>query len=494
MRILAIVLVLTQLVASTTLYATPIDKVAEEELTAEQAYNKGTGLYQAGKYTDAIPLLTKAIDLNPSYFAAFINRGNCYRYTAQYEKAVEDYNRAHEVAPKHTFPLINLGLVYNYLSRYDEAIEQYMAVLEIDSDSLAAQIGLIKAKIGLGEYQKAFNELNVLISEHPDNNNLHYTRGCLFMKIGDNERAIIEFTAAIKIERRDGLSFRLSLTNRGACYSQLGKFDKALKDYNEVVEKFPDYVYGLSNRANVLRYSDMKAALADMNKAVEISKEHPIMLAIRAEIYRNSGMFEEAIKDLEVALKASPKQIAWTFNMGMAHYQNKQSKEAITWFEKVIELNKDHTTAYYYIGHSNKQMKKYSDAIKWYKKSLELDKNFFYSHISLGECYGRKKKYDDASKEITIARDMIDTWRANAPKSNDPVYALACVNSVASLTHKKNRDGKKAAAADRKAALEYLVEAVEMGVWDYTHIETDEDLSAIRKEEAYIELVKKMKK
>ncbi|MEI8140858.1 MAG: tetratricopeptide repeat protein [bacterium] len=73
-------------------------------------YNKGTIASSKGQYEKAIQLLTLAVEKDPRFAPAYINRGNAYNklttpkadtafYDEQLAKAISDYSKAIEIDP-----------------------------------------------------------------------------------------------------------------------------------------------------------------------------------------------------------------------------------------------------------------------------------------------------------------------------------------------------------------------------------------------------------
>lgn len=76
-------------------------------------YNGGGVLFMLGEYDKAIKSLTKAIELKSDFYAAYNDRGSCYRMKKNYKQALVDYQQAGKYGPKHAFVFNNIGTVKN---------------------------------------------------------------------------------------------------------------------------------------------------------------------------------------------------------------------------------------------------------------------------------------------------------------------------------------------------------------------------------------------
>jgi tetratricopeptide (TPR) repeat protein len=87
----------------------------------------------AGRPEEAIPLLKKAIRLNPFgpawYFSTL---GNAYRYTGRFEEAVSAYKKALQVSPDSMAVHVNLAATYSMMDREKEARAEVAEVLRVN--------------------------------------------------------------------------------------------------------------------------------------------------------------------------------------------------------------------------------------------------------------------------------------------------------------------------------------------------------------------------
>ena len=73
---------------------------AIKELSATDWYRKGLSLAIAGNYNEAITANARAIQLDPKYAFAYVNRGFAYSKLGDYQRALDDSNKAIELDPK----------------------------------------------------------------------------------------------------------------------------------------------------------------------------------------------------------------------------------------------------------------------------------------------------------------------------------------------------------------------------------------------------------
>tara|TARA_Y100001968_G_C19271517_1_gene674497 strand:- start:224 stop:826 length:603 start_codon:yes stop_codon:yes gene_type:complete len=107
-----------------------------EKAQAESAdfyYNKGMlKHYLEEDYSGAISDYTKAIEINPRYAKAYLNRGSAKSGLTDYSGAISDYSKAIEINPRYPNAYLNRGIAKDKLKDYYGAISDYTKAIEIN--------------------------------------------------------------------------------------------------------------------------------------------------------------------------------------------------------------------------------------------------------------------------------------------------------------------------------------------------------------------------
>ena len=109
-----------------------------KEAAARAAWNVAHTLYKEKKHAEQIPLLNKAIELNPSYVTAYAYRGLAYWNLKDSQRAIQDYDRAIELNPSNVAAYGNRGLAYRDLKDSRRAIQDFDRVIELDPNDARA--------------------------------------------------------------------------------------------------------------------------------------------------------------------------------------------------------------------------------------------------------------------------------------------------------------------------------------------------------------------
>jgi len=100
---------------------------------------------------------------------------------------------------------------------------------------------------------------------------IYYDRGVSWLKLGEFEQAIMDFTSAIDMNPSHSDAYN----NRGFAYDAIRDYEKAIVDYSKAIEIKADAPNYYSNRGMSWKAKgDINNALKDFNKAIEINPKN----------------------------------------------------------------------------------------------------------------------------------------------------------------------------------------------------------------------------
>ncbi|MGB5217933.1 MAG: tetratricopeptide repeat protein [Smithella sp.] len=149
-------------------------------------------------------LWTSVIEKYPRKISvAYLNRGNDrYKHNRQ-EEAMEDYAVAIDINPQSLLAYQNRGLAHLLNHNLDGALHDYNHYLEL-----------------MSPYDVSGNEVNIPLSNALGN------RGLIFSKMGQYEKALSDYHAAIKLNPDNANHY----LNRALAYYQMGCMEEAKRD------------------------------------------------------------------------------------------------------------------------------------------------------------------------------------------------------------------------------------------------------------------------
>jgi tetratricopeptide (TPR) repeat protein len=98
----------------------------------------------------------------------------------------------------------------------------------------------------------------------------YYSRGMAYRSKGDFDRAISDFNKVIDLKPREATGYY----SRGMAYQGKGDFDQAISDFNKAIELCPEEAKFYNSRGTAWqRKGDYKRAVADYAKALDVETE-----------------------------------------------------------------------------------------------------------------------------------------------------------------------------------------------------------------------------
>ena len=121
---------------------------------------------------------------------------------------------------------------------------------------------------------------------------------------------------AIKLQPNYAPAFN----SRGNAYADLGKYQRAIKDYNEAIRLKPDYVIAYINRGDAyFGLSQYKRAIEDCNKAINMKPDNSVAYSNRGKAYAKLGQYQLAIEDFNEAIRLHTNNINAYNNRGLTY-------------------------------------------------------------------------------------------------------------------------------------------------------------------------------
>jgi tetratricopeptide (TPR) repeat protein len=324
-------------------------------------------------FRNAIKVFTEAITTSPLNAQLYIQRGVVYQTIGEADRAILDYSDAIRLAPRETLPLINRGVVlYTRKDNNEGAIGDFNAALKINSKEISAYInrGIVYRK--KGDVDRAIADFTTAIKLLPEKMEpvsvkvvpdavtsqlaassaqqaqdranhyalqgafVYFQRGLSYYDKTDYDKAITDFTEAIRLNPRDAAGY----VGRGAAWMYKENYKQAIADFSEGLRLAPGQAFAHMQRGIAYhRIGDADHALEDYTLAHELTPKDPNPLVNRGIVYyTKKGKFDEAVADFDHALKLNPKEINALVNRGVTWRQKNDPDRAIQDFTEAIRL------------------------------------------------------------------------------------------------------------------------------------------------------------
>jgi tetratricopeptide (TPR) repeat protein len=124
-----------------------------------------------------------------------------------------------------------------------------------------------------GDYDRAIEEYTQAIRLDPNYAAAYNNRGWAYNGKGDYDRGIADCTQAIRLDPNMAAAYN----NRGRAYNGKGDYDRAIADYTQAIRIDPNMAAAYNNRGNVYHNNkkDYNRAIADYEAALWIDPNYP---------------------------------------------------------------------------------------------------------------------------------------------------------------------------------------------------------------------------
>ena len=188
-------------------------KSAEELLLEAEKYD------EIGQYEKGIEILNLAIEKEPEYLGAYINRGAYKSSLKNYESAISDYKKVIELDSKNTLAIYNIGNSYRQSGNLKKAKEFYDLALETKG-----------GEIIVIDYEPN-SVLEKSLYDVPSAE-IYYNRGLVFYDLLDYEKAYSDFSNSLK----NGFEPADNYYMIGSCLLMTGNTKLACEQYKKAME------------------------------------------------------------------------------------------------------------------------------------------------------------------------------------------------------------------------------------------------------------------
>ena len=171
-------------------------------------------------------------------------------------------------------------------------------------------------------------------------------RGIAHYGKGEFDRAIVDFTEAIKLESEHADAYN----HRGNAYFNTRVFHKAITDFSDAIRLDPDTRKYKDRGFAYLSNGDIEKAIADFNNAIQLDPDNTSNYSDRGFAYLSNGNFNNAIDDFTRTIQLDPNNTSNYNNRGFAYLSNDDFNNAIDDFTRTIQLDPKNGITYYNRG------------------------------------------------------------------------------------------------------------------------------------------------
>lgn len=190
-------------------------------------------------------------------------------------------------------------------------------------------------------------------------------------------------------------------THEARRLSKIGQHEAALAEINKAIELHPDYADSYVSRALIHKEAGQRfQAIDDYAKAIDINPDIPTVQYDFGQLLRQLKMYEPAAAAYEAAIRLSPTMLEAYNNLGITYQLEGRHDEASRYFRKVIDMDPAYIKAYNNLGASLAQSGKLDEAIDVLNHGVGVDPTYPNTYKNLAMVYIQKKDVERAHEML----------------------------------------------------------------------------------------------
>ena len=398
-------------------------------MVQDYKFRLGQAYYYSGEISKAESVFLEMLKDDPGDCAAMVGLSrNCLKQE-RYEDGLKWLEKAETYDASYSQIYRFKTSILDKLGRTDESVDAAVRYFELDDDAPIPQTAEYIGK----HYSYGVAKIKAMINKSPAEYQWLFLLAQVYEDHCDYRKAIEQYDIA---EKQFGDHDRLHFW-KAMDYSELGLFDRAIKEITKAIEMSGDNTY----------------------------------VGERGDMYRSAGRYAEAIADYEKMSEEDPTVGYYYYAIGWTHQLQGDKKTALEYYDRGIDVDKTYPYLFVSRGDLLKEMGRAEEARADFEKVLDVD-----TEADDGSC----RQYALAGLgRVDEAIEWMDRIIGRNPEDHGCYYDKACVCGRAG----RIEEGMKA-----------LVMAMEKGFRKFSHLQNDDDMDPYRDLPEYKALVEKYKR
>jgi tetratricopeptide (TPR) repeat protein len=162
-------------------------------------HNLGLVYYRIKKYSEAIKVLSEAVQMNPNHPKGYYFRGLAFAGANKPQQAVEDYNKAIQIDPNFLQAYLNRGVMFtDKINQPEKGIADFQKVLQYNPNHQDAIINSGICYYKMKKHNEADQMYNRALQLNPKNGRVFYLKALNF---GSSNRKQEAYNSAIQAKQ-----------------------------------------------------------------------------------------------------------------------------------------------------------------------------------------------------------------------------------------------------------------------------------------------------
>ncbi len=311
----------------------------------------------------------KALALDPSHAASHLGMARVALARGDAAAASSSLERAVRFDPRLGEARLLLGGLRWKGGDLPGAATEFKAAADLDPRNALARTRLGAVELEQGRAEAAYGDLlaasniEVALAEN------RFWLGRALLAKGDAAQAVEQLARAVELDRGSA-QHHLWL---GIALERSSKLGEAGDAYRAALQADPKLVEAAERQgllqANLSRYGE---AATWLEKAIQLAPREQRLRMELADCRMKLDQAPQAIRIYKDALRADPKLVALYYRIARAVHESSGAAEAVPWYEKAAQVDRQNPMPHYYLGFHYKVRGKRARAVEAFRAYLKL--------------------------------------------------------------------------------------------------------------------------
>lgn len=319
---------------------------------------------QEGNYEMAISLAKEGLAANPNDAEAHFQLGYSYSQLDSVSLAYEHFMKAQELDPKKT-----------------------TAAKDNIQSNFAKHYKLGQSAFNRQDFKAASDEFSLATQSDPMQANAYYNLGVAYDRLADadstyREKALQAADKVLELSNPSDANYPRALQLAGGQLVAMGREEEAVNRFQRLIDEDPasyDVIQGIG--MDLLNRQEWKGAAVFLKMAAEArakvgAEDFDVYYNIGVALYNqravDANATTEAITYYEKALEITPDEPTTTFNIVVAYFSMKDFANSALWGEKFVLLKPEDSRGWQLLAQSYTELEEKDKAQQAAKRFEEL--------------------------------------------------------------------------------------------------------------------------
>ena len=345
---------------------------------------------KSGRRSEAIELLTSAVEINDDSHEAHLNLGVALAEEGNLDEAERHYRRCIGILPTFQSARINLGLLLQSQQRLEEALSVFQETVALAADSAEAHFNLGNVYMALGRYDEAIASFRRSLEISGDQAGTYLNLGVVLgIRSSEDPAFLEEAIDAYRKAIQAAPHFPDPYNNLGNALKTKGAFEEAVVCYKKAAELRPSFFHVHANLGDVLRILGRKEeAVEAFKQAIEHDGEFLEAHLALATTLQDLGRHEESCSVYDAVLGFAPDNMEALYQRALVRQKLNRLEDAVEAYSRLTAVYPDHAQGINDLGVCKQMLGRSDEALECFQRAVELNPNSHQALLNLGVLAG----------------------------------------------------------------------------------------------------------